>query len=244
MKFLRRVLGGFRSKASPAALAGKPKIQHPFSALPFQPEEVSLVIDAGAFLGHYTVAAATSYPRSRIIAFEPTQESAAQFLVNTAAYSDRVKLHPVGLSDVPGEGVIHLTTTGGANSVQEQTQEHQRQNPHVRECGRQKIVLRTLDDCLHDTPGVIDVLKVDVEGLELKVLRGATATLARTRFVILEVALSRDEDVRYQSVFELFAFLRQAHFHLYSLLDVYRFDEPQPSLGMAQFDAIFCHHDL
>jgi hypothetical protein len=60
----------------------------------------------------------------------------------------------------------------------------------------------------------------------------------------LEVALSRDEDVRYQSVFELFAFLRQAHFHLYSLIDVYRFDEPQPSLGMAQFDAIFCHHDL
>lgn len=201
-------------------------------------------MDVGAFHGHYSVAAATSYPQAKVIAFEPTEDSANKFLLNTVRFGDRVQLHRLGISDTPGEAVIHLTTTGGANSVHPQAAEHRRQNPHVRECGRQKIVLQTLDQALAREEGIIDVLKIDVEGHEMNVLRGAAATLGRTRFVILEVALSRDEDVRRQKVFEIFAKMNQSRFYLYGIHDLYPFGEPHPRLGMAQFDAVFRHHEL
>jgi len=243
-KKIRQLLHLFKKKAAPTPIQSSEKIHHPFSALPLRPDEVRLVIDVGAFTGWYTVQAARSYPNATIVSFEPTDESAKQFLINTTIYSSRIQFHPIGLSDNAGEAIINLTTTGGANSVHPQSHEHRRQNPHVVECGKQKIILRTLDDVLQKTSGVIDVLKIDVEGFELNVLRGAKASLARTKFVILEVALSRDHNVKNQNVFGIFEFLQQANFHLYSIIDIYRFDEPHPILGMAQFDAIFCHNDL
>ena len=223
---------------------GESAPQHPFSSLSLNPNEVKLVVDVGAFNGSVTNAAAVSYPLARIIAFEPTDKSAEQFKLNTAAFADRIDLRRTGLSEITGEGFINITTTGAANSVYAQSVEHQRQNPHVRVQGEQSIRLETLDHALSEVSSAVDVLKIDVEGYELNVLRGAIKTLKRTKFVILEISLARDENFRNQRVFPLFEFMRNVGFHLYSIIDVYRFDTPQKTLGMAQFDAIFCNNDL
>lgn len=214
-------------------------LHHPFTALPLKADQVNLVVDVGAFQGSVTNAAAVSYPRASIIAFEPTNENAELFVRNTEPHSERIDFRRIALSDCKGEGSINLTTTGGANSIHQQTAEHKRQNPHVRECGQQPIVLSTLDDQLASISMPIDILKIDVEGHELSVLSGAPKTLAKTGFVILEIALSRDEDFRKQKVFDIFDLLRKAGFYLYSIVDVFNFDDPRPELGMAQFDAIF-----
>jgi len=233
----------FAKKGNVASINDDTK-QHPFSAIPLRANEVNLIVDVGAFNGSVTNAAAISYPHARIIAFEPTDESAEQFKLNTAPFADRVDLRRTGLSEISGEGVINITTTGAANSVHAQSLEHRRQNPHVREQGKQSIRLETLDHALSEVISGVDVLKIDVEGYELNVLRGAVNTLNRTKFVILEISLARDEDFRDQRVFSVFDFMRNAGFHLYSIIDVYRFDTPQKTLGMAQFDAIFCNNEL
>lgn len=48
-----------------------------------------------------------------------------------------------------------------------------------------------LDDVLVDKDP-IDILKVDVERSELAVLQGGTEVLKRTRFLLVEIGLSRD----------------------------------------------------
>lgn len=82
-------------------------------------------------------------------------------------------------------------------------------------------------------------MKIDVEELELNVLQVGKQTLARTKFLIVEISLARDEDCGNQAVFKIYEFLHGCGFALYSLIDIYSFDEPEPHLGMAQFDAIF-----
>lgn len=58
----------------------------------------------------------------------------------------------------------------------------------VVEAGGLELQVRTLDELLAGSPGPIRLLKLDVEGFELNVLRGAGAVLARTECVLFEVS--------------------------------------------------------
>jgi FkbM family methyltransferase len=217
-------------------------LQHPYSKIPLSPLDVRFVVDVGAFHGSYSVNAALSYPQATILAFEPFSASISEFRKNTENFSNRIKLFECALSDVEGESYLNLTSTGAANSLCKQTSEHARQNPHVVEVGQEKILVRTLDGVLKSdglAGKYIDILKIDVEGLELNVLRGAQRSIAKSRFVIIEISLARDSSIKEQAVFDIFSMMKVQGFSLYSLIDLYPFEKPEPHLGIAQFDAIF-----
>ena len=91
---------------------------------------------------------------------------------------------------------------------------------------------------------MIDIMKIDVEGSEVNVLNGASMTLKRARYIIIEISLARDISTRDQAVFEIFQIMYNAGFLLYSIVDLYKLDEPMPHLGVAQFDAIFRNYNL
>ena len=219
-----------------------PSLRHPYSKLPLNPLDVNLVVDVGAFHGHYSVNAALSYPNATIIAFEPFSDSISAFRKNTQDFSNRIRLFECALSDAEGESSLNLTTTGAANSLCKQTPEHSRQNPHVIEVGQEKVLVKTLDDVL-EADGLIDkcidILKIDVEGLELNVLRGACRSIARSRFIIIELSLARDSNIKNQAIFDIFAVMKAQEFSVYSLIDLYPLEKPEPHLGIAQFDVIF-----
>ncbi len=48
------------------------------------------------------------------------------------------------------------------------------------------VPIRTLDDLLEGDPRSIDLLKIDVEGMEAQVLAGAPLTLPRIRRIVVE----------------------------------------------------------
>ena len=50
------------------------------------------------------------------------------------------------------------------------------------------ITTRTLDDAAEALQGNVGLLKIDVQGAELEVLKGGEKTLARTEFVWIEVS--------------------------------------------------------
>ena len=57
--------------------------------------------------------------------------------------------------------------------------------------------------------------------------------------MIIEISMARDSSIEDQAVFRIFALLDNLGFSLYTLLDLHPFDQPEPHLGIAQFDAIF-----
>jgi len=59
------------------------------------------------------------------------------------------------------------------------------------ECIKVKAV--TLDS-VTDNLDKIDLLKIDVEGAELKVLKGARKTLVKTKFLLLEISFLRETE--------------------------------------------------
>ena len=60
-------------------------------------------------------------------------------------------------------------------------------------------------------------IKLDTEGYELEVLRGAEKTLAQSSFVIAEVSIARRHEGSYESI-ELISFLHERNLHITNIL--------------------------
>eukprot|EP00559_Dactyliosolen_fragilissimus_P008314 CAMPEP_0184860968 /NCGR_PEP_ID=MMETSP0580-20130426/5748_1 /TAXON_ID=1118495 /ORGANISM="Dactyliosolen fragilissimus" /LENGTH=345 /DNA_ID=CAMNT_0027358269 /DNA_START=41 /DNA_END=1078 /DNA_ORIENTATION=+ len=95
-----------------------------------------------------------------------------------------------------------------------------------------------LDTILKNEMEYVDILKLDVQGAELRVLSGASDTLKRATFVQMEVSI-----VEYNQGgacwFELDALLREHGFYLYDLGDFSKNIQLFHSKGIGQFDVLY-----
>lgn len=145
-----------------------------------------VVADVGANIGWITVAAALATgPRGRVHAFEPVAANRAALERNLAVNDlANVTVHPVGVSDAAGHATAGLPEPGQAMSRRAGT------SGNFTVGGahdRVDIELRTLDTALEGV--AVRLLKVDVEGLEPEVLRGAEKLLAERppEMILLEL---------------------------------------------------------
>jgi FkbM family methyltransferase len=146
----------------------------------------ALAFDVGANVGEWAAHALRINPALRVHCFEPASGTFAALTSAAAGLpADRVTFNQLGLSDRPSEAVLHLH----ADVSQVNTLHPGMAEQVAAETGTETIRLDTLDRyCAERGVSEIDYLKVDVEGHELAVLRGAAGLLGRraVRFVQLE----------------------------------------------------------
>jgi FkbM family methyltransferase len=142
----------------------------------------SVVVDAGASCGIYTVAAARLVgPTGRVVSFEPGAR-AADVLDRNIELNDlgNVRLHRTALSDRVGR--VRLLANRGpvAQSISFETDAID---------GFDEVPTTTLDETLaHEGIDRVDFIKMDIEGAEELALRGAETLLARSRpTIVLEL---------------------------------------------------------
>ncbi|RZS97334.1 FkbM family methyltransferase [Cecembia calidifontis] len=155
-------------------------------------------IDIGANQGEYALWAVRKTTASgNVLAFEPMDAVFAQLKENISLnpdYSNVIQAIQMGLSDRPGE--INLYGKEGSNegvNTIYPTPEHT--------FLIQKIKLDTLDNQLeHLRPGRVDLIKIDVEGAELQVLKGATKCLTRFKpSLIIEINKEACQSAGYEA---------------------------------------------
>lgn len=165
-------------------------------------------IDAGAHIGFFTIHMADAVgPTGRVLAFEPLAAN-ADLLERSIAengFGDRVTLRraAVGASG----GVATLTypretlNSGGAYILRQGS----KPLPGNLTC---TVPLVALDECL-DAARRVRLIKMDVEGAEPDVIRGAATLLARDRPIVLSelhpVQLSRSSSATPQSFLDQLA---------------------------------------
>jgi FkbM family methyltransferase len=131
-----------------------------------------VVFDIGANVGDWTAAALEINPAAEIHAFEP---SPTTFQILTARhFPGSVHCNPFGLGDAAEERELFVYEDGsGANAL------YHRRGLANQPVKSERVSLRTLDDyCRAQSVERIDFAKIDVEGHELTVLRGARRMLA------------------------------------------------------------------
>lgn len=144
---------------------------------------VRQVVDVGANKGLWTAAALAAFPAAHVHAFEPSA-ALQEGLHRRYDAEPRVTLNAVALGAAPGSGTLHSDVEGsGLASLTRRRLDH----VGVSMDHEQPVEITTLDAYVANN-GIerVDVLKIDVEGHELDVLRGAERTLATATVVQFE----------------------------------------------------------
>lgn len=148
-----------------------------------------LMIDAGACIGRWSIPASRHF--KNVIAFEPFPESAHYLRRNLVLnHIYNVKIEEVALSDQDGEANLNL--------YRGSVEEHSLLTEHItytsdtsKPVSNMPVKTRTLDSYGYEP----DLIKLDVEGAELKVLEGGTKTITESRPTLLvEVHVRGYED--------------------------------------------------
>jgi FkbM family methyltransferase len=150
--------------------------------------------DVGANFGYYGFFIKTLRPDARVVMFEPDPANAslAQRTLDDAQV-DGIELLPVAASDASGDAVFHADPVAGATGTLESGAETFPQ----RHWGRtQAIAVPTLrlDDLITEAEG-LDLVKVDVEGHEERVVQGASETIACERPIVIYECFHGGEEI-------------------------------------------------
>lgn len=161
----------------------------------YEPEELEAIrsyikpgavfCDLGSNIGNHTLFALLSLGAARAIVVEPNPTAYELLTINLILNNliDRVDLSHLGFgvgSEASGGFGLSVPDTNlGAGSLQ---------------AGTGDIEIRTADSLLGDTP--VDFIKIDVEGMEVAVLQGLRATLARCKPTVF-VEIDRDNNTAF-----------------------------------------------
>lgn len=138
-------------------------------------------IDVGANKGDFSLLAAHIVgPEGRILSFEPAPDNCEWIRRSIVKNSyGNIDLYEIALSNENGEAELHLGEKSGWHSLIPG-------QPH-----RKKEIIpvktRRLDDFIEEIQFFrpIDIIKIDVEGAEMHVLRGARNVLAKNQRIIV-----------------------------------------------------------
>jgi len=130
-------------------------------------------LDIGSFNGFYSIILSTNF--RRIIAFEPepTNFIITWENINMNGLDDKISVFPIAISDTDGIIDLHIHYDPSCHSIT-------KPSPMGKSY---KVISMTLDTFLHKhgiLPYDIDLVKIDVEGAEVKVLEGAKGLLSFT----------------------------------------------------------------
>ena len=140
-------------------------------------------VDIGAHVGLFAIPAAKRVGSSgRVFAFEPNPSNRALLEKNIAANQvQNMTVVPMAVSDCSGNMQLHCSPYN--------TGDHQL---YYSGRGRRSVDVQVarLDDFMREHGGEIDLVKMDVQGAEAKVLQGMTELMDRNRSITLVVELS------------------------------------------------------
>lgn len=151
-------------------------------------------IDVGANVGFYTLAAAKTF--DSVYSFEPSPYTFKRLVENVELNNfDSVTTIHSGLSDVKSKMDLHFNPlNNGGSSLNEFSEAIKCLYPEYA-WESVKVNVEVLDEVV-DSRGIVgvDLIKIDVEGHELPVIKGAQNTLATYRpLVYAEVSKNRNK---------------------------------------------------
>jgi FkbM family methyltransferase len=144
-----------------------------------------LILDIGANKGDWTRMARGVFPEARFVLVEPQLEM-RDALNALCRELPGVSWIEAGVGKEPGtlKQIVYVDNPGSSSFLPQTTADPRRSGTP------REVRIVTIDAALNETGGGIpDLIKIDVQGFEIEVLRGATSILGATELFVIEVSL-------------------------------------------------------
>jgi FkbM family methyltransferase len=140
----------------------------------FAPE---FVVDVGAFKGEWTQMFRAIFPETAVFMVEAQEQRRQQLEELCQTVRPTIDCRIALLGAVSDKSVSFVEMSTGSSVFEERSS-----------YSRNVVELKTvaLDDLLKDESRPVDLIKLDVQGYELEVLRGAPKVLSQTQAVLME----------------------------------------------------------
>ena len=191
----------------------------------------SVVFDIGAHQGQTALHFRKSFPTASIHCFEPTDENFAKLKSNTKG-KKQIRINQFALGSECTSVVIK---TGNSDLTHQVIRNHKKTHANKE---MQMACMKTLDayikkECIDN----IDLLKMDVEGYELEVLKGAKDALESGSIKAILAECDFDpKDTQHTYFNDLWDYLRSKNFSFFGLYDVIHYES---RLGIGFCNALF-----
>lgn len=158
------------------------------SSLKKQMLKPNTIIDVGANVGQFTVAANNLLSPEYIHAFEPVPDCFRELRINTASYAN-VSIYSIGLGAEEGSLSIAVNIPRAVSFFLPLGRHHKVIVPGARALKTIAVKVSTMDHVFEKLDLVPPVLlKIDTQGFEHQVISGAWYTLKRVNYAILETS--------------------------------------------------------
>ncbi|MDC1505573.1 FkbM family methyltransferase [Winogradskyella sp.] len=145
--------------------------------------KIKIILDVGANIGQSALYYNKFFSKCQIHCFEPIASTYATLQNNTKTYTN-INLHNFALGEKEEAIDVPYITNFGSNSLIHEV------NKNFSTSSIQKVEVKTIDRFIHDSKiEHVDILKIDTEGFDYKVLLGAQETLSAQKidFIVCEV---------------------------------------------------------
>lgn len=142
-----------------------------------------ILFDVGANVGEYSIAL-SQIKNSTVFAFEPNVDSIK--VLKEKIHNKNIRAYNFGLSSRSGESNLYLNQNDSKSELATLYKEVI-EDIHNQSSIQQVAKLQTLDEfCVKNNISYIDFIKIDTEGHELEVLKGAMSTISAGKIEMIQ----------------------------------------------------------
>lgn len=158
-----------------------------------------VLFDIGANIGIYSLYAATTLPGATILSFEPESQSFSSLCKNIAVNGfTNITPYQFALSNEVGAGKLHISTMSAGAGAAALGENYPHMNVPEGEISHQGVFVTSLDHLVFDLGLPLpNYIKIDVDGIEEKILAGGRRVLAdeRLKGLLVEFQYQSETDI-------------------------------------------------
>lgn len=189
----------------------------------FEHYGIDLVFDIGANKGQYALGIMDAGYQHKIVSFEPLSKVHQVLLNECKGFSNWTIAPRCAIGSKKEEIEIHISANSVSSTLLHMLDTHLEGAPESKIIGKEKVTVFPLDEIgeQYSTSGKNIFLKIDVQGFEQEVLKGAAKFIEKAKGIEMEISLVALYEGQTWLLPEVLEFMKQNGFQLRSIIPAF-----------------------